>query len=89
MKKYTYTITLIVFILIDIVWLAMHTDTLFSKNEPYLFQFITTRIGFFAIGIYFMRKTKSWLFFATTIAYLLFSFALSSIYYISATNTVL
>lgn len=86
MKKYQNIIYFVILLLVDIAWQTMYSSEMFNKHGKLLPLYITTRIGLLAIGIFMTRRTKNWTYGALMFAYLLFSFAVTSLYYISTNS---
>lgn len=86
MKKYQHLILFISLLIIDVAWLSYYSNELFDKTSPLLFLFITTRIGLLIIARVLRKLSGNWLYLVFTAAYLLFSFAVASLYYVSSNS---
>lgn len=86
LKKYGAVIAYILLIIADIFWLSTYSDYLFDPRQSYLFLFITTRIAILMIAFVMHKKSGNWFYTILTVAYLLFSFAIASLFYITANS---
>lgn len=83
MSKYKHILLFILILIADVIWLSFYTSELFDKNSQLLFLFMTTRIGLILVARVFKKATGNWLYYVFSAAYLFFSFAVASLFYLS------
>lgn len=86
MRKYQHLILFVSILIADVAWLSYFSNELFDVKSPLLFLFITTRVGLILVARVLRRISGNWLYTIFTWAYLLFSFVVASLYYVSSNS---
>ncbi len=84
MQRYKNLIGLLIILFADVAWLSYYSSDIFDKTSPLLMVFISTRVGIWLIARQMRKATGNWLYIIFTAAYLFFSFAVASLYYLSS-----